>query len=76
MKLDVEKQRNFMVRWANMIDRCDNPLNKMYHRYGGRGIKVCDSWRDFYTYIKDLPDNYFDRADLDRIKRLIIDRKD
>jgi len=67
MNINVRNQRSFMLRWANMIDRCDNPENKMYSRYGGRGISVCPEWRDFYRYISDLPDDYFPRAELDRI---------
>ena len=26
--------------WASMKDRCNNPKNKNYKHYGGRGIKV------------------------------------
>lgn len=31
--------------WKDMISRCYNPKNRWYHRYGGRGITVCDEWR-------------------------------
>ena len=27
-----------------MIDRCKNPKNKRYKRYGGRGITICPEW--------------------------------
>lgn len=30
--------------WLGMIQRCTNPNSPKYHRYGGRGIKVCDEW--------------------------------
>lgn len=30
--------------WSRMKDRCCNPNNPKYHRYGGRGIKVCQEW--------------------------------
>lgn len=37
--------------WANMIQRCTNPKHNRYHRYGGRGITVCDEWRnDFQAF--------------------------
>jgi len=65
--IDTKTQRSFIVRWANMLDRCDNPENKMYHRYGGRGISVCPQWRDFYRFMKDLPEGFFVGAEIDRI---------
>ncbi len=32
--------------YSSMIQRCCNPKDKQYWRYGGRGIKVCDRWRE------------------------------
>lgn len=32
--------------WRKMIDRCYNPNNSNYRYYGGRGIEVCDEWRN------------------------------
>jgi len=34
--------------WVHMIQRCHNPNNKDYKNYGGRGIVVCDMWRDSF----------------------------
>ena len=31
--------------WRNMKRRCYNPNHRDYHRYGGRGIKVCNEWQ-------------------------------
>ena len=67
MTIKIEDQRNFMFRWANMIDRCDNTKNKAYHNYGGRGISVCSRWYDFFTYLSDLPDDFFIGAQLDMV---------
>jgi hypothetical protein len=36
--------------WMGMIERCRRPTNEFFHRYGGRGISVCDEWRDFKTF--------------------------
>jgi hypothetical protein len=41
--------------WRNMINRCCNEKSKDYPRYGGRGIKVCDRWRDsFENFLADM----------------------
>ena len=40
--------------WVAMRFRCYNPKSEKYHRYGGRGIKICDEWLDptnFVTWI-------------------------
>lgn len=40
--------------WDAMIQRCTNPKNNNYKRYGGRGIKVCDEWRDYQNFYRDM----------------------
>lgn len=32
--------------WQNMKERCYNPKNTYYYNYGGRGISVCENWKD------------------------------
>lgn len=39
--------------WSGMKDRCNNPKNKFYDRYGGRGITICDEWASDYTAFRD-----------------------
>lgn len=49
-----------------MMARCYKRNDVGYFRYGGRGIKVCDRWHDFESFIADMgerPDN----TSLDRI---------
>jgi hypothetical protein len=41
--------------WQGMQQRCHNPNNKDYKSYGGRGIRVCDEWReDFLNFLNDV----------------------
>lgn len=42
--------------WASMLNRCRNPAEKCYSRYGGRGIVVCDRWLKFENFAKDMGD--------------------
>ena len=48
--------------------RCLNPNQKYYNRYGGRGIKICDEWLDYKTFKKWCMENgYKEGLDIDRI---------
>ena len=57
--------------WTRMIGRCENPNNKKFPQYGGRGISVCARWRhDFPAFLADMglrpsPLHSIDRIDND-----------
>ena len=36
--------------WCAMRNRCANAGNQKWHRYGGRGIRVCADWRDYGNF--------------------------
>lgn len=40
--------------WAGMRRRCETPSVKSYPDYGGRGIRVCERWNDFATFLHDM----------------------
>jgi hypothetical protein len=41
--------------WSSMQDRCRNSNNPFYKYYGGRGISVCERWRDsFENFLIDM----------------------
>lgn len=40
--------------WNGMKQRCQNPKDKAFNNYGGRGIFVCPSWDDFQNFINDM----------------------
>lgn len=43
--------------YKDMLKRCNNPNDRAYHNYGGRGIKICDRWlgKDgFWNFVEDM----------------------
>jgi hypothetical protein len=54
--------------WVAMRARCGNPQNKSFKDYGGRGIAVCERWREsFEAFLADMGE---------RPQGMSIDRKD
>ncbi len=54
--------------WQGMKARCYNTNALNYHRYGGRGIKVCENWRNsFVLFLDDMGKRPFPKAQIDRI---------
>lgn len=57
--------------WEKMIQRCRNPNNQAFKYYGGRGIEVCQEWKDsflvFYNHVgkRPSPKHSIDRIDND-----------
>lgn len=40
--------------WQSMRTRCLNPKADQFHRYGAKGITVCDRWNDFRNFLSDM----------------------
>lgn len=54
--------------WIDMKHRCSNPKYRDYHRYGGRGITVCDEWMTFKPFLEwSLNNGYEKGLEIDRI---------
>lgn len=55
--------------WINMKDRCNNPANKYYADYGGRGITVCGEWENNVVSFVEwaLLNGYDEKLTLDRV---------
>ena len=54
------------VSWHAMRQRCQNPNQRGFPNYGGRGITVCERWQGFVLFLEDMgvrPDN----TSIDRI---------
>lgn len=54
--------------WSGMRKRCENVSCKDYKYYGGRGIIICETWKDFDSFCEwALNNGYKDNLTIDRI---------
>ena len=55
--------------WKGMRQRCYNPKANSYHTYGGRGITICDEWKEDLLAFREwaLSHGYSDELSIDRI---------
>lgn len=56
--------------WCGMKQRCLNPNDPGYHRYGGKGVMVCDRWLVFDNFLEDMgvkptPEHWLKRVNTD-----------
>lgn len=65
-KLKANEHRLY-VTWKNMRQRCTNPRATSYKYHGARGVKICDKWDDFWSFIDDMGSSYQEGLTLDRI---------
>ncbi len=72
--LHLEKEQHGMcgtleyTTWYCMKARCYNKNYKQYKDYGGRGIMICDRWRNsFIAFFEDMGLRPFPKARIDRI---------
>jgi hypothetical protein len=52
--------------WLGMRGRCLCTTSSSYKNYGGRGIKICESWNNFENFVRDMGDRP-ENSTLDRI---------
>lgn len=54
--------------WSKMLSRCEKKYETSYLRYGGKGITVCEEWKDFTNFYNWAINNgYSDDLTIDRI---------
>lgn len=66
---DRYKDKHLYQAWQDMKQRCHNPNNVFYYRYGERGIKVCKEWLSGYNVFYKWATNngYQQGLQIDRI---------
>lgn len=53
--------------WKQMRQRCLNPNDTAYPRYGGRGVTICPEWSDYKSFHDwAVANGYEDRLSIDR----------
>lgn len=53
--------------WKLMRQRCRNPRNPSYKKYGGAGIEICKRWEDFMAFYRDMGPRPSPMHSIDRI---------
>ena len=55
--------------WSSLKDRTLNPKNKNYNNYGGRGITLCEDWKNNFKafYYWAISNGYLEGLSIDRI---------
>jgi hypothetical protein len=48
-----EKTNTYKI-WCGMIARCQSPGSARFAKYGGQGITVCDEWRKYENFARDM----------------------
>lgn len=65
----TNEDKELRIRYKGMIQRCYNENAKNYKHYGGRGIFVCDEWKNDFFKFKEwsINNGYSKELTLDRI---------
>jgi hypothetical protein len=53
--------------WAAMKSRCLNTTHKAFKYYGGRGIKICERWMTYPSFLADMGRRPSPQYSIDRI---------
>lgn len=61
------REHAIYVSWVSMRTRCWNPNTAAYPNYGGRGITICERWREFENYFADMAPSWRKGLSLDRL---------
>jgi len=65
IKHGLSRTKGYSI-WAGMMRRCHSPKHQNYHRYGGRGITVCEEWHDVKVFCEWFNKHYEPGLSIDR----------
>lgn len=57
-----ESQTRLHNVWSGMLQRCNDKNSNLYHRYGGRGVKVCTEWLVYENFRDWAISNGYDES--------------
>ena len=60
------KHHPLYVSWLRMKERCLYAHHPFFSDYGGRGVKVCDRWLHFTSFLEDMGPSWSRGMTLDR----------
>lgn len=63
----IKKHPRAYVSWRGMQNRCNNPNTPAFKNYGARGVKICERWSSFSSFVADMGDPPTAAHSLDRI---------
>lgn len=52
MIMHGDRRKKLYGIWRGIKRRCNSPYEPSFNRYGGRGIKVCEQWKEYIIFRK------------------------
>lgn len=66
--LDAKERNRLLYVWSDMKRRCHRENHHAYANYGGRGITVCERWRNsFAAFLEDMGPRPDPKLTLERV---------
>ena len=63
----IRKRKPLYNIWNLIFQRCYNASNPAYRFYGARGIRVCQRWHDYESFVSDMSPRPSLKHSIDRI---------
>lgn len=64
--ISTQEKRRFHNIWVQLRQRCENPNDAGFYKYGGRGIAVCGRWQKFENFRDDMWPTYKPNLTIER----------